>query len=120
MRTPFATAYGDACLHSAGDYSIGLQLVWWLKSPDAAIKHTLIHLNDNGDSNFTSINVLEYLTVIIDYCIAYVVVTTMDVTDGPQPVLLSMTDNTLAHSWTNHTCKSLITGKLLEFSSLFS
>jgi hypothetical protein len=112
-RTPFATAYGDACLHSAGGYSIGLKFVWWLKFPESVVKRTLLHLKDNRDSNLISINVLEYLTVIIDYCAAYVIVTTMDVTDDPHPVLLSMSDNTSAHSWTNHTCKSSITGKLL-------
>ena len=112
-RTPFATVYGDACLHLAGGYSIGLKFVWWLTFSDSVIKWTLLHLKDNRDSNLISINVLEYLTVIIDYCAAYVIMTIMDVTDDPHPVLLSTTDNTLAHSWTNHTCKSLLIGKLL-------
>merc|ERR1712086_556491 len=74
----------------------------------------------NRDSNLISINVLEYLTVIIDYCAAYVIVTTTNVTDDPHPVLLSMADNTLADSWTNHTCKSLFIGKLLAIFLFFS
>ena len=103
-RTPFTTAYGDACLHLAGGYSIGLECVW-----------TLLHLKDNRGSNLIATNILEYLTVITDYSVAYAIVTTMDVTDDPHPVLLSMADNTPAHSWTNHMCKSSIIGKLLGF-----
>ena len=112
-RIPFASAYEDVCLHSAGGYSIGLQVGWWLKFHAAVVKRTLVHLKDNRDSNLISFNVLKYLTVIIDYCAAYLIVTTMDVTDDPHPVLLSMSDNTLAHSWTTHTCKNSIIGQPL-------
>ena len=91
-----------------------------VKIPRLCYERFLLHPKDNRDSNLISINVLKYLTVIIDYCAVYVIVTTLDVTDYPHPVLLSMTENTLAHSWTNHTCKSLIIGKLLAFFSLFS
>ena len=73
-----------------------MKFVWWLKFPDSVIRWTLLHPKDNRDSHLISINVLEYLTVIIDYCAAYVIVTTTDVTDDPHPVLLSMADNTLA------------------------
>ena len=90
-RTPFVTTYGDACLDSAGGCSIGLKFVWWLKFPDAVVERSLKHLKDNRDSNLISINVLEFLTVTIDYCAAYTVVTSMDVTDDPHPVLLGMT-----------------------------
>ena len=65
-----------------------------------------------------SINMLEFVTVIIDYCAAYTVITTEYVTDDPHPVLLSMADNTSADSWTNHTCKGSILGRLLaKFSA---
>ena len=97
-RTPFVAAYGDACLHLAGGYSLGLKVVWLLKFPDALIKRTLLHPKDIRDSNHISINVLNYLTVIIYYCAVYVIVTTMNATDDPHPVLMSMADNTLAHS----------------------
>jgi hypothetical protein len=40
-KTPFATAYGVACLDSAGGYSFGLKFVWWLKFTDAVVKCTL-------------------------------------------------------------------------------
>ena len=51
--------------------------------------------------------------MIIDYCAAYMIVTTTDITDDPHPVLLSMADNTSADFWTNHPCKRSFIGKLL-------
>ena len=112
-KTPFATAYGDACLDAAGGFCVELKFWWHLKFPDSVVRCTLKYLKDNSNQNLISINVLEFLTVIIDYCAAYTVITTQNVTDDPHPVLLSMADNTSAHSWTNHTCKGSLIGKLL-------
>jgi hypothetical protein len=60
-----------------------------------------------------SINVLEFLTVIINYCAALHVVRTSPVTDDPHPVILNVTNNSSALSWTLHTCKLLKIGKML-------
>ena len=100
-------------MDAAGGFSVRLKFWWHIEFPDEVVRCTLKHIKDNRNSNLISINVLEFFTVIIDYCAAYTVVTTMNVTDDPHPVLLSMADNTSAHSWTNHTCKSSIIGKLL-------
>jgi hypothetical protein len=56
---------------------------------------------------------LEFVVVIIDYCAALTVIMTENVTDDPYPILLNIADNTSAHSWTMHTCKSSRLGKLL-------
>ena len=58
------------------------------------VKLNLIHLHDKKDNNLISINVLEFVTVIIDYCAAYTVATTQDATDDPHSALLSFGDNT--------------------------
>ena len=112
-KTPIATAYGDSSLDGAGGFSTELRFWWHIKFPEAVMRLTLRHLTDNRDSNLISINVLEFLTVIVDYCAAYTVITTEHFTDDPHPVLLSMADNTSADSWTTHTCKSSILGRLL-------
>jgi hypothetical protein len=52
-----------------------------------------------------SINVHEFVTVIINYCAALHVVWTSPVTDNPHPVILNVTDNFSALSWTLNTCK---------------
>ena len=74
---------------------------------------TLKHLPDNTHGNLISINILEFVFVIIDYCVALTVIMTENVTDDPYPILLNIADNTSAHSWTIHTCKSSRLGKLL-------
>ena len=112
-RTPFASSYGDACLDAAGGYSIDLKFWWHVKFPAEVVLRTLKHLSDNKDGNLISINVLEFVVVIIDYCAALTIVMTENVTDDPHPVLLNVADNTSAHSWTMHTCKSSRLGRLL-------
>jgi hypothetical protein len=51
------------------------------------------------------INILEFVTVIINYCATLHVVRTSPVTDDPHPVILNVTNNSSALSWTLHTCK---------------
>ena len=112
-RTPFASSYGDACLDAAGGYSIDLKFWWHIKFPKEVVLRTLRYLPDNKSGRLISINVLEFVVVIIDYCAALTVIMTESVTDDPYPVLLNVADNTAAHAWTMHTCKSSRLGKLL-------
>ncbi len=110
---PFAIAYGDACLHGAGGYSISLGFWWHLSFPEEVTNRTLLHLQDNPDNGLISINVLEFVTVILNYCAILEVVKTTQVTDDPHPVVLNITDNMSALNWTLHACKSSRIGRLL-------
>ena len=112
-RTPFASSFGDACLDAAGGYSIDLKFWWHVKFPREVVLRTLKHLPNNKDGRLISINVLEFVVVSIDYCAALTVVTTENVTDDPHPILLNIADNTSAHSWTMHACKSSRLRRLL-------
>ncbi len=51
------------------------------------------------------IKVLEFVMVIINYCTTLHVVWTSPITVDPHPVILNITDNSSAMSWTLHTCK---------------
>jgi len=51
--------------------------------------------------------------VIINYCAALHFVTTMSATDDPYPVLLNVTNNASALSWTNGSCKKSKVSRLL-------
>jgi hypothetical protein len=51
--------------------------------------------------------------VIINYCAALHFVTTTSATDDPYPVLLNVTDNVSALSWTTGACKKFKVGRLL-------
>ena len=58
---------------------------------------------------------LKFVVVITYYCVALAltVIMTENVTDDPYPILLNIADNTSAHSWTMHTCKSSRLEKML-------
>ena len=112
-RTPFASTFGDACLDAGGGYSLKLRFWYHIQFPEQIVRHTLKHLPDGKSADFVSINVLEFVIVIIDYCAALVAVMTENVTEDPYPVLLNVVDNTSAHSWTMHTCKGSFMAKLL-------
>ena len=112
-RTPFATTFGDACLDAGGGYSMKMKFWWHIRFPDQIIRRTLRYLSNNSDKNLISINVLEFVVVIINYCGALTLITTERFTSDPHPVLLNIVDNTSADSWTTHTCKGSHLGKLL-------
>ncbi len=105
-RTPTFTSFGDSCLEGAGGYSIMLGFRWHIPFPEAVKQRTLLHKQDNKDGLLILINVLEFATVIINYCATLHIVTTTSVTDDPYPVLLSVTYNTSAQSWMTGACKS--------------
>lgn len=112
-RDPVATAFGDACLHGAGGYSLSLGFWWHLNFPEEVTKRTLLHIKDNSDDMLISINVLEFVTVILNYCAILEIVTTTQVTDDPHPMVLNITDNMSALNWTLHACKTSRIGRLL-------
>jgi hypothetical protein len=60
-----------------------------------------------------SINILEFVTVIINYCAALHIFWTSPVTDNLHPVILNVTNNSSTLSWTLHTCKRLKIGQML-------
>lgn len=81
--------------------------------PEEVKLRTLLHKKDNKDGKLISINVLEFVTVIINYIAALHVVTTTNVTNDPYPVLLNITDNSSTLSWTLNACRTSKIGKLL-------
>ena len=112
-RTPAAVQYGDSCLEGAGGYSLKLRYWWHLEFPIEVVLQTLIHKQNNNDGKLISINVLEFLTVIISYAAAYTAITQDPVEDDPYPVVLNITDNTSALNWTLHGCKRSMIGRRL-------
>jgi hypothetical protein len=62
----FATMIGDSSLEGAGGFSIKLGFWWHIQFPIEIIQCTLLFL----DSPLVLINVLEYVTVIINYIAA--------------------------------------------------
>ena len=67
QRTPFARTYGDACLHGAGGYLLELKKWWHMEFEDKIVQRTLLHRKINSDGQLILINVLEFVTIIINY-----------------------------------------------------
>jgi hypothetical protein len=70
-------------------------------------------MKDNKDGKLISINVLEFVTVIVNYIASLHVTTTTSIINDPYPVLLNITDNTSALSWTQNACRTSKLGWLL-------
>jgi len=74
-RTPTTTTFGDSCLEGAGGYSIKLGFWWHIDFPEEIKRQTLLFKSDNQDGTLISINVLEFVTVIINYVASLHVIT---------------------------------------------
>jgi hypothetical protein len=112
-RTPFAMTIGDSLLEGAGGFSVTLGFWWHIRFPDKVVWRTLRFKSRNDNGMLVFINVLEFVMMIINYCAALHVVWTSPITDNPHPVILTVTDNSSALSWTLHTCKQSKIGQML-------
>jgi hypothetical protein len=112
-RTPFAMTIGDSSLEGAEGFSITLGFWWHIRFPDEVVQRTLRFKTSNDNGMLVLINVLEFVMVIINYCTALNVVRTSPITDDPHPVILNVTDDSSALSWTLHMCKQSKIGQML-------
>jgi hypothetical protein len=100
-------------LEGAGRFSITLGFWWHIRFPDEVVQCTLQFKTNNNNGMLVSINILEFMTVVINYCAALHVVWTSPITNNPHPVILNVTNNSSALSWTLHTCKQSKIGQML-------
>jgi hypothetical protein len=110
LRTPTASLFGDSLLLSCGGYSLDFWFWWFTPFLDKIVPRPLLHLKNGEDLNFISINVLEYMTIIINYCGALTAYLKDRFTDDPHPVVLCITAIISAKNWMMHTCKKSIIG----------
>jgi hypothetical protein len=112
-QMPFATTIGDSLLEGAGGFSTTLGFWWHICFPDEVVQCTLRFKNNNNDGMLVLINVLEFVTVIFQYCTALHVNRTSPITNVPHPVILNVTYNSSALSWTLLMCKQSKIGQML-------
>ncbi len=110
---PMFTSFGDSCLKGTGGYSIMLRFWWHIPFHEAVKQRTLLNKRDNKDGLLILINVLKFVTDIINYCATLHIATTTSVTNDPYLVLLNVTDNASAQSWTTGACKKSKVGHML-------
>ena len=110
---PYATALGDACLYGGGGFSIKLRFWWHLEWPQKIHQKTKAYLKDDSAKDFISINVLEFVTIIINFAASLTAMSTDGHPDDPYPVLLNFADNMSSVRWTNHYCKGSMKARAL-------
>ena len=116
-RVPEFTAWGDACLDGAGGYCPELKFWFFLEWPDFVKNKTLkaFQVVAKIDRDvFISINLLEYVTIIILYAAATQLVRDRDMFfPHKYPIIRIMSDNTSAVAWTRKVAISTEAGKAL-------
>lgn len=114
-RTPDFFAQGDACLDGAGGFSLDLQFWWFFPWPQSVLKLTFKYFSTSirvDKNKFISINLLEYLTIILCYAGAIQALRDSTNKDLPQYPLLGLdSDNTSAVAWTKKAVLSNDIGK---------
>lgn len=74
----------------------------------------------NGDVKIGSINLLDFISVIIGYAKALTVIKTTKFTDDPHPVMLAWCDNMSAIHWVTRTSLKSKEGCAMCFRVIFS
>ena len=116
-RTPDYFARGDACLDGAGGFCLGLKFWWFYPWPQAITKLTLKHFRTRvriEPTKFISINLLEYITIILTYAGAIEALRQLPPSQTvTYPLLELASDNTSAVAWTKKAVLSNNIGKRL-------
>lgn len=111
-KTAYATSAGDSCCFGGGGFSLGFNFWWHLTWPKKVLKRTKLYVENNKKGRLISINVLEFISVIINYAAAYTALQ-LDGCVDPHPVLLNLCDNKSAIRWTIRFCKDSLPGRAL-------
>ncbi len=113
-RMPTGLAFGDSSLTGCGGYSTKFKFWWHLAFPEKVLERTLLMIKSKNDPTLISINALEYVTVIINYCASLVALNeNPSICNDQYPIVLCVTDNTSAKNWTMHTSKTSPIGRAL-------
>lgn len=99
---PKGTAYSDSCLHSGGGFSIDIGFWGHMEWPSWVYHHMKKFFASDMNGHFITINVLEFISVIINYSMAYTAGTEMSLREDPWPVMLTWCDNISMVDWMNH------------------
>lgn len=107
---------GDACLEGAGGFSFDLAFWWYLRWPHWVRNKTLKHFTKTFqtlDGSFLSINLLEYITIIISYAAVIHSLQPSHLSSIPHPTINIVSDNTAAVAWSRRAASSTAQGKSL-------
>jgi len=115
-RQPDFLAKGDACLDGAGGFSTNLSFWWFLEWPPFVKERTIkyfIKYYYGVQGAQLSINLLEYVAIILSLAAAATKINQGFPISHPNPLLSILSDNTTAISWTRKAATSTREGKAL-------
>jgi len=104
-------AAADSCKSAGGGWSTDLKFWWHLSYPEEVLRRARIKNNKRGKQ--ISINVLEFVCVIINMAAVIFVCDADGIDLSDYPVLLNWCDNQSACCWVNHKCKYSLIGRRL-------
>ena len=113
-RDPSADAWSDSSLRAAGGYSVTMHFWWYLEWPASVHKRTLIYIRNNAKGSLVSINVLEYVALLITYAGAIHFYKCHSNKTDPSPLVLFYVDNTVSEFWGGKACTSSLIGQALS------
>ena len=117
-RDPDFIAYGDACLDGAGGFSTSLKFWWFFQWPPIVQKRNIKNFKQTYKSpngQILSINLFEYVAVIISYAAAILSHRTKRANSThPFPVIKIYSDNKSAIAWSTKASASSKAGKSMS------
>ena len=112
-RDPSGQAWGDSSLDAAGGFSIDCRFWWYLEWSDDIRRLTLRYRRNNSDGQLISINVLEFVSIIINFAAMTLFFQQHRDPSNPFPVGLLFADNVTAETWAVKGCKTSLLGRAL-------
>ena len=116
-RTPDYQVWGDSSLDAAGGYSTDMGFYWHHSWPDSIRTKSVRFFKRKAkfDGEIVSINLLEYMVIIINYAIcSHLFVTQQLGLQYPHQTVLIWSDNKSAIAWTKQAAISSAGGKALS------
>ena len=119
-RAPDFVTYGEACLEAAGGFSEDLDFWWHIEFPPSIKSKTLKNLTVTRrcplSLELVSINLLEFLTEIINFVVEVSMLFRADTSLCLYPftVHLNWTDNQTSQAWIKKSATKTVKGKALQ------
>ena len=97
-RTPFSKSVGDSSCKGGVCFSIKLCFWWHLLKPQKLYCRKKVFVKNNSKGRLISINVLEFVSIIVNYCASLLALELDNPTNDPHPILMNEADNTSSSS----------------------
>ena len=99
--------------NQASNLVLKLQFWWHIIWPQKIVRKSKLYIPDNSNSNSVSINVLGFITIIINYATAITALLADSYDSDPFSVLPNFSDNISFVRWIDHHCNGSLKARTL-------